>query len=63
MKAEGRSVVCEEVRELSQDKIPGLRVPRPSFSPLDIYETEKVLGRKIPEWEKGWAEYLKEIGR
>jgi dTDP-4-dehydrorhamnose reductase len=63
MKAEGRSVVCEEVRELSQDKISGLRVPRPAFSPLDLLETEKVLGRKIPEWEKGLAEYLKEIGR
>ena len=62
MKKEGRSVVCEEVRELSQDKIPGLRVPRPAFSPLDILETEKVLERKIPKWEKGLAEYLKEIG-
>ena len=27
-----------------------------------IEETEKVLGRKIPDWEKGLAEYLKEIG-
>ena len=62
MKKEGRSVVCEEVRELSQDKIPGLQVPRPAFSALDILETEKVLERKIPPWENGLAEYLKEIG-
>jgi dTDP-4-dehydrorhamnose reductase len=62
MKDGGRSVACDEVRELSQDKIPSLQVPRPAFSPLDISETEKVLGRTIPRWEKGLAEYLKEIG-
>ena len=62
MKDGGRSVACDEVRELSQDKIPSLQVPRPAFSPLDISETEKVLGRTIPRWEKGLVEYLKEIG-
>jgi hypothetical protein len=29
---------------------------------LNISETERVLGRTIPQWENGLAEYLKEIG-
>jgi hypothetical protein len=29
---------------------------------LDVRETESVLGRKIPGWEKGLEEYLQEIG-
>jgi len=62
MKAKGGKVACREIRELPQQKIAGLKVPRPAFSPLDISGTEKVLGRKIPKWEEGLAEYLKEIG-
>ncbi len=62
MQAKGRKVACREIRELSQKKISGLKVPRPAFSPLDISGTEKILGRKIPDWEKGLAEYLKEVG-
>ena len=62
MKAGGRRVACEEVRELPLDKVPGLLVPRPPFSPLNISETERFLGRTIPQWENGLAEYLKEIG-
>ena len=55
-------MVCREIRELAQDKIAGLKVPRPAHSPLDIAATEKILGRKIPKWEEGLGEYLKEIG-
>ena len=62
MKAKDGKVACREFRELPQDKIAGLKVPRPAHSPLDIAATEKVLGRKIPGWEEGLAEYLKEIG-
>lgn len=62
MKAKGGKVACREIRELSQDQIAGLKVPRPAFSALDISGTEKFLGRKIPAWEEGLAEYLKEIG-
>ena len=56
---------CEKIsaslkgREIKwKEKIAGLKVPRPAFSPLDISGTEKVLGRKIPAWEEGLAEYL-----
>ena len=63
MRAKDGKVVCREIRELPQEKIAGLKVPRPAYSPLDISATEKVLGRKIPRWEEGLAEYLKEIGR
>lgn len=62
MRNNGKKVACREIRELPQEKIGGLKVPRPAFSPLEISETEKVLGRKIPKWEEGLAEYLKEIG-
>ena len=62
MRVKGRQVNCREIRELSQEKIAGLKVPRPAFSTLDISGTEKILGRKIPGWEEGLAEYLKEIG-
>ena len=62
MKAKGGKITCREIRELPQEKISGLKVPRPAFSPLDLSGTEKVLGRKIPAWEEGLAEYLKEIG-
>ncbi len=62
MKTKDGKVACREIRELPQEEIPGLKVPRPAFSPLDISATEKVLGRKIPGWEEGLAEYLKEIG-
>jgi len=62
MKTKGGKVACREIRELPQDKIAGLKVPRPAYSPLDISATEKLLGRKIPKWEEGLAEYLKEIG-
>ncbi len=62
MRAKAGKVACREIRELPQEKIAGLKVPRPAFSVLDISATEKVLGRKIPGWEEGLAEYLKEIG-
>jgi dTDP-4-dehydrorhamnose reductase len=62
MKTKNGKVACREIRELPQDKIAGLKVPRPAHSPLDISGTEKILGRKIPGWEKGLEEYLKEIG-
>jgi dTDP-4-dehydrorhamnose reductase len=62
MKAKDGKVACREFQELPQDKIAGLKVPRPAHSPLDIAATEKILGRKIPKWEEGLAEYLKEIG-
>jgi dTDP-4-dehydrorhamnose reductase len=39
-----------------------MKVARPAFSPLDVQQTEKFLGRKIPNWEKGLEEYLAEIG-
>jgi len=63
MKKKGRKVACREIRELPAEKISGLKVPRPAYSPLDIRETERILGRKIPSWEEGLAEYLQEIGR
>lgn len=63
MKAKDRKVACREVREVSQDKIPSLKVPRPAFSPLDLSATEQKAGRKIPDWEKGLEEFLLEIGR
>jgi dTDP-4-dehydrorhamnose reductase len=62
MKTKNGRVACREIRELPQEKIGGLKVPRPAHSPLDIAATEKILGRKIPGWEKGLEEYLKEIG-
>ena len=62
MRAKHGKVACREVRELPQDKIAGLKVPRPAHSPLDIKATEKFLGRKIPSWEEGLGAYLKEIG-
>ncbi|MFM8653187.1 MAG: hypothetical protein ACKODZ_00435, partial [Verrucomicrobiota bacterium] len=62
MKAKGGKVACREIRELPQQKIAGLKVPRPAFSPLDISGTEKVLGRKISTWEEGLSEYLAEAG-
>lgn len=62
MKGKGGKIACQEIRELPQEKFAGLKVPRPAFSPLDISATEKVLGRKIPGWEKGLEEFLKEIG-
>jgi dTDP-4-dehydrorhamnose reductase len=62
MRANHGKVACREIRELPQDRIAGLKVPRPAHSPLDMAATEKVLGRKIPNWEEGLGEYLKEIG-
>jgi dTDP-4-dehydrorhamnose reductase len=62
MRSKNGKVACREIRELPQEKIAGLKVPRPAFSPLDISATEKILGRKIPAWEEGLAEYFKEIG-
>ncbi|NBU68868.1 MAG: dTDP-4-dehydrorhamnose reductase [Verrucomicrobia bacterium] len=62
MTARGGKVACREIRELPQDRIAGLKVPRPAHSPLDISATERFLGRKIPGWEEGLGEYLKEIG-
>jgi len=62
MRGKGKKVACREIRELPAEKIAGLKVPRPAFSPLDIRETESALGRKIPGWEKGLEEYLKEVG-
>ena len=62
MKTKNGKVACREIRELPQDKIAGLKVPRPAHSPLDIAATEKILERKIPKWEEGLEEYLKEIG-
>ena len=62
MKHKGGKVACREIRELPQEKIAGLKVPRPAYSPLDISATEKTLGRKIPKWEEGLAEYLAETG-
>ena len=62
MKTKNGKVACREIRELPQEKIAGLKVPRPAHSPLDIAATEKILGRKIPKWEEGLGEYLKEIG-
>lgn len=63
MKTRQRKVACREIRELPQEKIPGLRVPRPAFSVLDISATEAKMGRAIPAWEDGLAEFLKEIGQ
>ena len=62
MRAKAGIVACRKILELPQEKIGGLKVPRPAFSVLDISATEKILGRKIPGWEDGLAEYLKEIG-
>lgn len=62
MKTKNGKVACREIRELPQEKIAGLKVPRPAHSPLDLAATEKILERKIPKWEEGLAEYLKEIG-
>lgn len=62
MRAKGRRVACREIRERPAGEIAGLKVARPAFSPLDMGDTEKMLGRKIPHWEKGLAEYLDEIG-
>ena len=62
MKAKKRKVACREIREVSQEKVPSLKVPRPAFSPLDISGTEEKVGRKIPDWEKGLEEFLLEIG-
>jgi len=62
MRKKGKKMACREIRELPQEKIAGLKVPRPAFSVLDISGTEKILGRRIPGWEEGLAEYLKEIG-
>lgn len=62
MKKKSGKVACREIRELPQGKIVGLKVARPAYSPLDISATEKFLGRKMPKWEEGLAEYLKEIG-
>ncbi len=62
MRAKGKKVACREIREVPIEKMAGLKISRPAFSPLDITETEKILGRKIPAWEKGLAEYLDEIG-
>jgi len=62
MQGRGGKVACREIRELSLDQIPGMKVARPAFSPLDIQQTEKFLGRRIPNWEKGLEEYLVEIG-
>lgn len=62
MRAKGRRVACREIRERPVAEIPGLKVPRPAFSPLDVADTEKMLGRKIPGWERGLTEYLDEIG-
>jgi len=63
MKARDQTVACREIREVPQDKISGLKVARPAFSPLDISGTEEKLGRKIPDWETGLEEFLLEIGR
>jgi len=62
IRKKGKKVACREIQELPAEKIPGLKVPRPVYSPLDVRETESVLGRKIPGWEKGLEEYLQEIG-
>jgi len=62
MRKKGKKVACREIRELPTEKIPGLKVPRPAYSPLDVRETESILGRKIPKWEEGLEEYLEEIG-
>jgi len=62
MRKKGKKVACREIRELPPEKIPGLKVSRPAYSPLDMGKTEKTLGRKIPGWEKGLEEYLKEVG-
>ena len=62
MRAKAGIVACRKILELPQEKIGGLKVPRPAFSVLDISATEKTLGRKIPGWEEGLEEYLKEIG-
>jgi len=62
MRKKGKKVACREIREMPLERIPGLKVPRPAYSPLDVRETERVLGRNIPGWEEGLAEYLKEIG-
>ena len=63
MKVKNAKFACREIREVPQGQIPGLKVSRPVFSPLDISATEKELGRKIPNWEHGLDEFLKEIGR
>jgi len=62
MRKRGKKVACREIREIPQEKIVGMKVARPAFSPLDISATEKLLGRKISGWEEGLAEYLQEIG-
>ncbi len=62
MRARGKKVACREIREIPQSQIAGMKVARPAFSPLDLSETERILGRKIPAWEIGLEEYLREIG-
>ncbi len=62
MRGRGAKVACREIRELPADRIPGLKVARPAFSPLDMHKTETFLGRKIPDWVQGLEEYLAEIG-
>ena len=62
MKEKGKKVRCREIREVPMEQMAGLKTPRPAFSPLAIQDTEQILGRKIPPWEKGLAEYLDEIG-
>ena len=62
MREKGKKVGCREIREVPMEQMAGLKTPRPAFSPLEIGETETIIGRKIPSWEKGLAEYLDEIG-
>ena len=62
MREKGKKVRCREIREVPMEQMAGLKTPRPAFSPLEIRETETIIGRKIPSWEKGLAEYLDEIG-
>jgi len=62
MREKGKKVGCREIREIPMEQMAGLEIPRPAFSPLEIGETEVIIGRKIPSWEKGLAEYLDEIG-
>ena len=62
MRARGKKVACREIREIPQSQIAGMKVARPAFSPLDLSETERILGRKIPAWEIGLEDYLRERG-